>query len=747
MKKNIIKILLAVSAVTAPLAARADLIWHEGFHYPNGDLTNASSGVWINFSGSQDMLVNNSNLEVSTTGNAISSRSGDYRRPLATVAASPYTNTVQVLYASFTVICTNLPNGAGSYFASFYNPKSGTGGGYFGRIQAFTNGTVVPNTWRLGVTANTLSANPANGGYPVDLALNTPYRIVEELDPTSSGLQAATIWINPLDVNQTGLSPTETHYTSGAGSDSIGAAATIPVTDYSFRQASSFGNGFWVITNLALATTFAEAATNVLNTNAVSPIIVYNPVGTTNFPGAAITLAALANGQGLGNMTYRWQQGGTNYTSNPANANVLSIPSAQISDSGDFTLIATTPYGLSVTSSVAKVKIFDGPFPPSFVTQPASATIYKGQSATLTTTVIGPLGGGPVSYTWYSNNVVVTAGQSDNGHSSSYVFNNAPTNYSAAYKVAVTNSFGGLVSSNATLSVLPVPTVSIAYLRTLVDPTTYQPTNSPATIPYHVTGVVTTFTNSSSGNTASYFLQDATAGINIFATFGSAFRPAPGDVVSFTGVLSYFSTTGLELYADDIDTDPGSPYPYTTYNDTGTSNALPTPIKIPFTVTNDYGLRYVNTNLAGSLVTLTNVYFGDSAGTTISTSGNSAVNVTNASGQNFNVQFFGPNMDTAGQTLPAFAYSVTGVLYGGNPNFSVAVTRFADIVTTPPPSPIPLSLNYSGGNLTFNWADSSFNLQAATNVTGPYITIPGASSGFMTNTTSGSRMFFRLYRP
>ncbi|HEY5041122.1 MAG TPA: hypothetical protein VIK53_03895, partial [Verrucomicrobiae bacterium] len=95
----------------------------------------------------------------------------------------------------------------------------------------------------------------------------------------------------------------------------------------------------------------------------------------------------------------------------------------------------------------------------------------------------------------------------------------------------------------------------------------------------------------------------------------------------------------------------------------------------------------------------------------------------------------------------AFAYSVTGVLYGGNPNFSVAVTRFADIVTTPPPSPIPLSLNYSGGNLTFNWADSSFNLQAATNVTGPYITIPGASSGFMTNTTSGSRMFFRLYRP
>ena len=52
--------------------------------------------------------------------------------------------------------------------------------GYFGRVQALTNGTtLVGTTWRLGVTDNGSSANPANGGFPVDLAVTTPYQVVE----------------------------------------------------------------------------------------------------------------------------------------------------------------------------------------------------------------------------------------------------------------------------------------------------------------------------------------------------------------------------------------------------------------------------------------------------------------------------------------------------------------------------------------------------------------------------------------
>jgi hypothetical protein len=625
-------------------------------------------------------------------------------------------------------MCTNLPNGVGSYFASFYS----TSKGFFGRVQAFTNGTVLPRTWRLGVTANGSATNAANGGFPVDLALNTQYQVVEELDPVN--LWAATIWINPINLSDTGLSPNETHYTS---SDSIGTATALPaVNAYAFRQASSFGNGFWVISNLVLTTTFAEAATNILATNALPPAIVYQPVGTTNFIGAAISLSVVANGQGLGNMTYQWKQNGNNYTGGSGGtANILNISSAQTSDSGNFTLVATTPYGLSVTSSIATVFISGGTNPPSFTSQPVSQAAYRGQTVIFSTTVISP---GTPSYTWYSNNVVI-AGQT----ASTLELDNVTTNFAASYKVAVTNNLNpnnGIVSTNAVLTVINPQQVTIAYLRTLVDPLNgYNPTNSPPTIAYQVTGTITTFTNLTTGNTASYYLQDGTGGIDIFATGGSTFRPAQGAVVTFIGVLSGYAT-GLELYADTADTS----FPYTSYTDTGNTNALPTPINIPFDVTTN--LNNVNYNIAGSLVKLSDVYFGTNSGLVLSTTANNTITVTNSSGKKFNLFFAYLDQNTAGQTLPSYAYSVSGAMYGMNTNFSVAVTRFADIVTTAL-SPIPLNLGYSGGILTFTWSDASFLLQSATNVVGPYTTISGANSGFITNTTSAPAMFFRLYHP
>ena len=110
-------------------------------------------------------------------------------------SAPQYSNTVQVLYASFTIICTNLPSGTGTWFASFYNPKTGNGGGYFGRVQALTNGTILPNTWRLGVSDNASAV--ATATFPQDLATNVPYQVVLQLDPIT--LQAASIWVNPIN--------------------------------------------------------------------------------------------------------------------------------------------------------------------------------------------------------------------------------------------------------------------------------------------------------------------------------------------------------------------------------------------------------------------------------------------------------------------------------------------------------------------------------------------------------------------
>jgi hypothetical protein len=719
MKNKISLMLLTISTLLAPLASRADLIWYEGFNYANGNITNVSNGLWVNFSGSgnHDMFVNSSTLQVATTSAPDgTNRADDDDRLFSVTNNSTYTNHVQLVYASFTIICSNLPNGVGSYFASFYSAKNG----YCGRIQAFTNGTTLPNTWRLGLTDAVSSTNKADGGFPVDLALDTPYQVVEELDPINLG--AATIWINPTNLNDTGYSyinggtSLDTRYTA---SDSIAFQTTNQVTGYAFRQASSFGNGFWVITNLDVTTTFAEAVTNISPTNAVPPTIAYPPIGLTNYVGNPVSLSAVANGQGLAGLSYQWQQNGTNYPNN-ATANILNIPNASTNDSGSYTLIVTTPYGLSTTSSPVTVFISSAIVPPAFVSQPVSQTVYSGQPVTFSTTVISP-DINTVFYQWKSNGVDIAG-----ANASTYTLNKATTNFSGSmYSVGVTNDVTptGIVSTNAVLTVINPQTVSIHYLRTLVDPLNgYSPTNT--TIPYQVTGTVTTFTNLTTGTTSSYYLQDGTGGIDIFITGDSTFRPAQGDVVTFIGVLSGFST-GLELEADVT---PSTIYPYTSYTDTGVTNALPAPISIAFNVTNTANLPYVNTNLAGSLVQLTDVHFGTNSGLVLSTTANNTVTVTNSSGQKFNLIFFDLDLDTAGKTLPTNAISVTGALYGINTNFSVAVTRFSDIVTIPPvliPTNPPAITNFSlaGGNVliggTNGQSGGTYYLLTSTNLLTP----------------------------
>jgi hypothetical protein len=264
----------------------------------------------------------------------------------------------------------------------------------------------------------------------------------------------------------------------------------------------------------------------------------------------------------------------------------------------------------------------------------------------------------------------------------------------------VSNPYGTTHSSNIVLVVTAPPAVSIAYLRSLVDPVSFVPTNT--TLLYTATGVITTFTNLTSGNTASYYLQDGTGGINIFATFGSTWRPALGDEVSFVGFLSSFQGV-LELEAD-LQNNLATSATVLSNNIAG----LPTPKIISWdslATNNNANLEY---NVEGSLVMLTNVYFGTNAGTIISTSANAYIYVTNGSGQSCYVAFSPQDLDTAGQTLPSFAYAVVGPLNQAtniHQGYQVAVTRWADIVTVSPASPVTIGniVNNLNGTVTINY--------------------------------------------
>jgi hypothetical protein len=58
-------------------------------------------------------------------------------------------------------------------------------------------------------------------------------------------------------------------------------------------------------------------------------------------------------------------------------------------------------------------------------------------------------------------------------------------------------------------------------------------------------------------------------------------------------------------------------------------------------------------------------------------------------------------------------------------------------------TPIPLEIELLPNQIILTWTNSAFSLQSATNATGPFGTISGATSPF-TNSTSASRLFFRL---
>ncbi len=700
MKKFVILSSALLSLFTANL--QAQVVLQDSFTYPNGSLTNVAAGLWVQHSGTvNDSFVNGGRLEV--FGIAPALRSADVSRALSSTLTA-------AAYASFIVNATNF-SASTNYFAHFMTNSTQ----FRGRVFAAGPG-VAANTWRLGIS--TAGGTGTQKIAPLDLATNVDYRVLIKFDNADL---TARLWIDPVDV-------------SDANTLAFDATVISPITAFGFRQSGPNPN--LRVDDLYVGSAFADVAVGAPK----SPIVYYQPPAgpTTNFVNNNVILSCVAGGAGT--VTFQWQHAGTNLVDDAnytgSTSNVLSLATAQTTHSGAYRCIVTSTtnsvfFG-SVTSIVSQLVITATPVPPTFVTQPVSQTAYTGQNVVFSTTVSSP---GNVSYQWKSNNVNI-AGETG----PTLTLNNVTPAYSGSqFRVGVTNDVvpNGILSTNATLTVSDPATVSIAFLRNLVDPATFQyPPNS--TVPYKIVGTVTTLTNVTSGNTSSYYLQDGTGGINIFATLGGTFRPQQGDVVTYVGVLSSFSS-GLELFADTINRT------YTSYSVTGTA-PLPTPRKISFTVTNTLGYAYCATNLGGSLVTLTNVYFGANAGLVLSTNVNNTVAVTNANGESFNLTFFFVDLDTAGQTLPAFASSVTGVFYGNHPSYSVAVTKFSDIVTNVSVVPIPLNISSSGGTLTFNWSDPTFQLQSATNVVGPYTTISGAATGFSTNTLSGE-MYFRLFHP
>jgi hypothetical protein len=197
---------------------------------------------------------------------------------------------------------------------------------------------------------------------------------------------------------------------------------------------------------------------------------------------------------------------------------------------------------------------------------------------------------------------------------------------------------------------------------------------------------------------------------------------------------------------------------------------LPAPLVFNMALTNNASL--METNLEGRLAILTNVAF--IANYTLGTSqGSGSVFVTNLSGGlPFNVFFpAGVDADVQNRTLPAAGtkvWTISGVLAQSisgayTPKYEFIVTRFGDVLTTPPPA-VTVTESRSGDDVVLSWTAVpytaatlgayAYSVLAATDVEGPYLPL---ASGLAFNTTNGTytdvgallgtRKFYRITSP
>jgi len=78
------------------------------------------------------------------------------------------------------------------------------------------------------------------------------------------------------------------------------------------------------------------------------------------------------------------------------------------------------------------------------------------------------------------------------------------------------------------VAVVAPPVESIGYLRALVDPVFFLPTNT--TTLWTATGIVTTYTNVTTSGNAEFFMQDGTGGIAVFVGVPPRFARKRGTV-------------------------------------------------------------------------------------------------------------------------------------------------------------------------------------------------------------------------
>ncbi len=365
---------------------------------------------------------------------------------------------------------------------------------------------------------------------------------------------------------------------------------------------------------------------------------------------------------------------------------------------------------VSVTATVAT----PAAVPPTITAQPTGGTVWQGTNFSM---AIQATGDAPLSYQWFKNNNPIT-----DKTNASLALTSVTTAESGTYYCQVTNDAGSTNSNPAVLVVKAPITATIAQLRALLDNTTWVPNDT--TNIYKVTGTVTTFTNTVTGNNTLFAMQDNTAGIWVFFS-GTNTTINAGDsvqvvapVADFQGRLELSVATSNPTHSFSV-LSWGNPLPAAALFALSSQTVIPTAESLE-------GSRIVISNVLMDL--RTNIFVT-----------NSLLTVTNANNlaETFQMRIDAHCADFQGQAKPTSPMLVIGTLDQSTTNsprtnnYRLVPTRFSDLtvlgptITTAPSShtvnfgdTTTFSAAATGGTVTYQWQKNGVNLSDGGNVSG-----------------------------
>ena len=207
-----------------------------------------------------------------------------------------------------------------------------------------------------------------------------------------------------------------------------------------------------IVTNMFGSVTSAPASLVI----GFAPAISNAPLSVVDLSGnpASFTVGAC----GTPPLTYQWLKNGTPLADggeiSGTATNILAFGNATTNDSGGYVVVITNAFG-SVTSAPASLLVG---FAPAISNAPQSLVVTNGTPVAFSVSASGTA---PLNYQWLKGGVPLFDGGEISGSATNLLaFNPATTNDAGAYAVVITNIFGSVTSTPASLVIGFAPAIT-----------------------------------------------------------------------------------------------------------------------------------------------------------------------------------------------------------------------------------------------------------------------------------------------